>query len=43
VAGIVAKPEHYLYSSAKDYFETTKCGLLAKQAKLVFRLLHWLR
>jgi REP element-mobilizing transposase RayT len=28
VAGIVEKPEHYLYSSAKDYFETKKCGLL---------------
>jgi REP element-mobilizing transposase RayT len=28
VAGIVEKPEHYLYSSAKDYFETRKCGLL---------------
>ena len=27
-AGLVEKPEHYLYSSAKDYFETTKCGLL---------------
>jgi REP element-mobilizing transposase RayT len=27
-AGIVEKPEHYLYSSAKDYFETRKCGLL---------------
>jgi len=28
VAGIVEKPEHYLYSSARDYFETKKCGLL---------------
>jgi len=28
VAAIVEKPEHYLYSSAKDYFETKKCGLL---------------
>jgi putative transposase len=28
VAGIVEKSEHYLYSSAKDYFETKKCGLL---------------
>ncbi len=27
-AGIVDKPEHYLYSSAKDYFHTKKCGLL---------------
>ncbi|HEY6437644.1 MAG TPA: transposase [Ignavibacteriaceae bacterium] len=27
-AGIVEKPEHYLYSSAKDYFYTKKCGLL---------------
>ena len=27
-AGIVEKPEHYLYSSAKDYFLTKKCGLL---------------
>ncbi len=27
-AGIVEKPEHYLYSSAKDYFQTKKCGLL---------------
>jgi len=27
-AGIVEKPEHYLYSSAKDYFQTRKCGLL---------------
>ncbi|TAL42023.1 MAG: transposase [Chitinophagaceae bacterium] len=27
-AGIVERPEHYLYSSAKDYFETKKCGLL---------------
>jgi len=26
--GIVERPEHYLYSSAKDYFETKKCGLL---------------
>jgi REP-associated tyrosine transposase len=28
IAGIVEKPEHYLYSSAKDYFEGRKCGLL---------------
>ena len=27
-AGIVERPEHYLYSSAKDYFFTRKCGLL---------------
>jgi REP element-mobilizing transposase RayT len=27
-AGIVEKPEHYLYSSAKNYFFTKKCGLL---------------
>jgi len=27
-AAIVERPEHYLYSSAKDYFETKKCGLL---------------
>ncbi|HLG39063.1 MAG TPA: transposase [Chitinophagaceae bacterium] len=27
-AGIVERPEHYLYSSAKDYFHTMKCGLL---------------
>ena len=27
-AGIVDKPEHYLYSSPKDYFQTRKCGLL---------------
>jgi REP element-mobilizing transposase RayT len=27
-AGIVEKPEHFLYSSAKDYFHTKKCGLL---------------
>lgn len=27
-AGIVEKPEHYMYSSAKDYFFTKKCGLL---------------
>ena len=27
-AGIVERPEHYLYSSAKDYFETKKSGLL---------------
>ena len=27
-AGIVEKPEHYLYSSGKDYFHTKKCGLL---------------
>jgi REP element-mobilizing transposase RayT len=28
VAGMVEKPEHYLYSSARDYFKTKKCGLL---------------
>src|SRR6185436_521316 len=28
VAGLVDKPEHYLYSSAKDYQATKKCGLL---------------
>jgi len=28
VAGIVEKPEHYLYSRARDYFERKKCGLL---------------
>ena len=28
VAGLVEKPEHYLYSSARDYFKTKKCGLL---------------
>jgi hypothetical protein len=28
VAGLVEKPEHYLYSSAKDYHATMKCGLL---------------
>ena len=28
VAGIVERPEHYLYSSAKDYFFGQKCGLL---------------
>jgi len=28
VAGIVEKPEHYLYSSARDYFHASKCGLL---------------
>jgi hypothetical protein len=27
-AGIVEKPEHYLYSSTKDYFHTRKRGLL---------------
>ena len=27
-AGIVEQPEHYLYSSARDYFQTKKCGLL---------------
>ena len=27
-AGIVERPEHYIYSSAKDYFHTKKCGLL---------------
>ena len=27
-AGIVEKPEYYLYSSAKDYVLTKKCGLL---------------
>jgi putative transposase len=27
-AGIVARPEDYLYSSAKDYYLTKKCGLL---------------
>ena len=27
-AGIVEKPEDYLYSSAKDYHATKKCGLL---------------
>ncbi len=27
-AGIVEKPEHYIYSSAKDYFCTKRCGLL---------------
>ena len=27
-AGIVEKPEQYLYSSARDYVETKKCGLL---------------
>jgi putative transposase len=27
-AGLVEGPEHYLYSSAKDYFFTKKCGLL---------------
>ncbi|WP_276505015.1 REP-associated tyrosine transposase [Terrimonas pollutisoli] len=27
-AGIVEKPEYYIYSSAKDYVLTTKCGLL---------------
>ena len=28
VAGIFERPEHYLYSSAKDYHATKKCGLL---------------
>jgi putative transposase len=27
-AGIADKPEQYLYSSARDYFHTRKCGLL---------------
>ena len=27
-ACIVERPEHYIYSSAKDYFYTKKCGLL---------------
>jgi putative transposase len=27
-AGLVEKPEHYLYSSAKDYVLLKKCGLL---------------
>ena len=27
-AGIVEKPQDYVYSSAKDYFLTKKCGLL---------------
>ncbi len=27
-AGIVVNPEYYLYSSAKDYFYSKKCGLL---------------
>ncbi len=27
-AGIVEKAEEYLYSSARDYFYTKKCGLL---------------
>lgn len=27
-AGIVDKPEEYLYSSAKDYVNARKCGLL---------------
>jgi hypothetical protein len=27
-AGVVEKAEHYLYSSAKDYFLQKKCGLL---------------
>ena len=26
-AGIVEKPEEYLYSSARDYHRTKKCGL----------------
>ena len=28
IAGIVERPEHYLYSSARDYNATKKCGLL---------------
>ena len=28
IAGIVERPEHYLYSSARDYHATKKCGLL---------------
>jgi hypothetical protein len=27
-AGIVERPEHYIYSSAKDYVKTKKCGFL---------------
>jgi putative transposase len=27
-AGIVERPEHYLYSSARDYYHGRKCGLL---------------
>jgi putative transposase len=27
-AGLVERPEHYLYSSARDYFHRKKCGLL---------------
>ncbi|MBC7948795.1 MAG: transposase [Chitinophagaceae bacterium] len=27
-AGIVERPEHYLYTSAKDYYFSRKCGLL---------------
>ena len=27
-AGLVEKTEHYLYSSARDYLLTKKCGLL---------------
>ena len=27
-SGIVDKPEEYLYSSARDYHQTKKCGLL---------------
>jgi len=27
-SGIVEKPEDYLYSSAKDYHATKKCGFL---------------
>ena len=27
-AGIVTKAEHYLYSSAMDYFQTKKSGML---------------
>lgn len=27
-AGIVEKPEEYLYSSAKDYYTSRKCGML---------------
>lgn len=28
IAGIVERPEHYLFSSARDYHATKKCGLL---------------
>ncbi len=27
-AGVVERPEHYLYSSARDYYFSRKCGLL---------------